>query len=65
MRWRAGAILFREIPASSGPCAGGRFSRLVRDLIDFFQSCGMDGTDVRRCHPEIEKALDDHGVNEG
>jgi hypothetical protein len=31
----------------------------VRDLINFFMECDMDGTELRHVHPEIDKALDD------
>jgi hypothetical protein len=27
----------------------------VRDLLGFFMDCDMDGVDVRRVHPEIDK----------
>jgi hypothetical protein len=27
--------------------------------------CDMDGTDLRRVHPEIDKVLDELGVDEG
>jgi hypothetical protein len=40
-------------------------AEFVRDLIDFFQACDMDGTDLRRIHPEIDKALDELGVDQG
>ena len=40
-------------------------AEFLRDLLDFFQSCDMDGTDFRRVHPEIEKALDALGVDKG
>lgn len=40
-------------------------AEFARDLIDFFQKCDMDGTDLRRVHPEIDKALDELGVDEG
>ncbi len=40
-------------------------AEFVRDLIDFLQRCDMDGTDLRRVHPEIDKALDELGVGEG
>lgn len=58
-------------PRSPARCTatGGRSccfrAEFVRDLIDFFQRCDMDGTDLRRVHPEIDKALDDLGVGEG
>jgi hypothetical protein len=37
----------------------------VRELIDYFQRCDMDGSDLRRVHPEIDKALDELGVSKG
>jgi hypothetical protein len=37
----------------------------VRDLLEYFMNCDMDGTDLRRVHPEIDAALDDLGVDEG
>ncbi len=67
MSWRAGAKLFREmwpliqvnVPETDFRAA------LVKDLLTFFMDCDMDGTDVRRLHPEIDKALDELGVGEG
>jgi hypothetical protein len=40
-------------------------AQFVRDLLRFFMECDMDGTDLRRVHPEIDKALDELGVGEG
>jgi len=40
-------------------------SEFVRDLLGFFMDCDMDGTDLRRIHPEIDTALDELGVGEG
>jgi hypothetical protein len=40
-------------------------AEFIRDLIDYFQDCDMDATDLRRIHPEIDKALDELGVGEG
>jgi len=67
MSWRGGATLFREIfPLIQRYIPDKDFrAEFVRDLIDFFQQCDMDGTDLRRIHPEIERALDELGVNEG
>ena len=67
MSWRAGATLFREIfPLIQRHVPEDKFrAEFVRDLLDFFQSCDMDGTDLRRVHPEIEKALDELGVGKG
>ena len=67
MSWRAGASLFREIwPLIQRQVPDDHFrAEFVRDLLDFFQKCGMDGTDLRRVHPEIDKALDELGVDEG
>ncbi len=67
MSWRAGARLFRDIwPLSQRHAPEDEFrAEFVRDLIDFFQSCDMDGTGLRRVHPEIDKALDELGVGEG
>ena len=67
MSWRAGAHLFREmwpliqrhVPESEWR------AEFTRDLIDYFMDCDMDGTDLRRIHPEIDKALDELGVSEG
>jgi hypothetical protein len=67
MSWRAGADLFLEIfPIIQRHIRDRKFrAEFVRDLIDFFQGCDMDGTDLRRVHPEIEKAINELGVNEG
>ncbi len=67
MSWRAGEKLFREmwpLIQRHVPEDGFR-AEFVRDLIDFFQSCDMDGTGLRRLHPEIDKALAELGVGEG
>ncbi len=40
-------------------------SDLVRDLLQYFQDCDMDGTDLRRVHAEIDKAPDEFGVGQG
>jgi hypothetical protein len=40
-------------------------AEFVRDLIDFFMDCDMEGTDLRRIHPEIDKVLDELGVGQG
>jgi len=40
-------------------------AEFTRDLIDYFMDCDMDGTDLRRTHPEIDKALDELGIGEG
>lgn len=67
MSWRAGADLLREIwPLIQRHIPEDDFrAAFVRDLIDFFQECDMDGTDLRRFHPEIDKALDELNVGEG
>lgn len=67
MSWRAGALLFRDIlPLIQRYVPESDFrADFVRDLIDFFLRCDMDGTDLRRVHPEIDKALDELGVGEG
>jgi hypothetical protein len=67
MSWRAGAKLFRDMwPLIQHHIPEDDFrAEFVRDLINFFQDCDMDGADLRRFHPEIERALDQLGVNEG
>ena len=67
MSWRAGASLFREIwPLIQVHVPEANFrGEFVRDLLCFFTDCDMDGTDVRRMHPEIDIALDELGVDEG
>jgi hypothetical protein len=67
MSWLAGARLFHAIwPSIQRHIPEDEFrAEFVRDLIDFFQSCDMDGTDLRRIDPEIDKALDELGVGEG
>ena len=58
MSWRAGAWLFRDIwPSVQAHVPEADFrAEFVRDLLDFFMACDMDGTDLRRIHPEIDKA---------
>ena len=67
MSWRAGATLFREIwPLIQRNVPDDDFrAEFVRDLIDFFQQCDMDGADLRRIHPEIDKALDELDASDG
>lgn len=67
MSWRDGARLFVEIWPSIQRHIPDEDLRaeFVRDLIDFFQQCDMDGADLRRVHPEIDKALDELGAGEG
>ena len=67
MSWRAGADLFRDIhPLIEKHVKNDEFRyEFVRDLIRFFMSCDMDGCDLRRVHPEIEKALDELQVSKG
>jgi hypothetical protein len=67
MSWRAGSNLFRDMfPLIKRHVPEEEFrAEFVRDLIDFFQQCDMDATDLRRIDPEIEKALDELGVDEG
>ncbi len=67
MSWRAGATLFRDMwPLIQTHVPDREFrAEFMRHLIDFFQSCDMDGTDLRRIHPEIDQALDELGVSEG
>ena len=67
MSWRSGAQLFREMwPLIQRhiPEPDVRYE-FVRDLIDFFERCDMDGSDLRRIHPEIDRALDELGAGEG
>jgi hypothetical protein len=65
--WRAGARLFRDLwPLIQAHVPETDFrEEFVRDLLDFFMDCDMDGTDLRRAHPEIDKALDELGVGDG
>jgi hypothetical protein len=65
--WRAGAKLFREMwPLIQAHVPEDQFRvEFVRDLLRFFMDCDMDGTDVRRMHPEIDRALDELGIGEG
>ena len=67
MSWRAGATLFREMfPLIQRHVPEDDFrAEFVRELLDFFQRCDMDGTDLRRVHPEIDKALDAIGADKG
>jgi len=59
--------LFREIwPLVQAHIPEDDFrAEFVRDLLGFFMDCDMEGTDLRRIHPEIDKALDELGVGEG
>jgi hypothetical protein len=65
--WRAGARLFREMwPLIQTHVPEDDFrAEFVRDLLRFFMECDMEGTDLRRVHPEIDKALDELGEGEG
>jgi hypothetical protein len=67
MSWRGGTRLFLDIwPLIQRHVPEEDFrAEFARDLIDFFQRCDMDGTDLRRVHPEIDDALDELGVDEG
>jgi len=67
MSWRAGARLFRDMwPLIQAHVPEDDFrAEFVRDLLRFFMECDMDGTDLRRVHPEIEKVLDELGVGDG
>ena len=67
MSWSAGAKLFREMwPLIQANMPETDFREaFVKDLLAFFMDCDMDGTYLRRLHPEIDKALDDLGVGEG
>ncbi|MBI3866788.1 MAG: hypothetical protein HY290_33325 [Planctomycetia bacterium] len=67
MSWRAGAKLLREIwPLIQVNVPETEFrADFVKDLLMFFMDCDMDGTDMRRFHPEIDKALDELGVGDG
>ena len=67
MSWRAGAKLFRETwPLIQANVPEPAFrAAFVKDLLACFMDCDMDGTDLRRLHPEIDKALDELGVGEG
>lgn len=67
MAWRAGAKLFREIwPLIQSHVPEDDFRpEFVRDLLKLFLDCDVDGTDLRRFHPEVDKALDEIGVDEG
>ena len=37
----------------------------VLDLLTLFMDCDMDGTDVRRLHPEIDRVLDELDIGAG
>lgn len=67
MSWRAGASLFRDLwPLIQAHMPEADFrAEFVRGLLGFFLDCDMDGTDLRRFHPEIDQALDELGVGEG
>jgi hypothetical protein len=67
MSWRAGARLFRETwPRIQRRIPENGFrAECVRDLLELFKRCDMEGTDLRRFHPEIDKALDELGADEG
>ena len=65
--WRAGARLFREMwPLLQAHVPEDDFrAEFVCDLLQLLIACDMDGTDLRRLRPEIDKALDELGENEG
>ena len=67
MSWRAGAKLFREMwPLIQRHIPETDFrAEFVKDLLGLFMDCDMDGTDLRRVDPEIDKALDELDVGEG
>ena len=67
MSWRTGATLFLEmLPLIKRHVPDDNFrAEFLRDLLDFFQQCDMDATDLRGVDPEIDKALDELGVDEG
>ena len=67
MSWRAGAHLFRDMWPLIQKHVPDREWRgeFIRDLIDYFQQCDMDGADLRRIHPEIDQALDELGAGKG
>jgi hypothetical protein len=65
--WRAGAKLFRAIwPLIQAHIPEDDFrAEFVRDLLRFFMDCDREGTDLRRFHPEIDRALNELGVGDG
>ena len=67
MSWRSGAHLFREMwPLIQHHVPEDEWrAEFVRDLIEYFMDCDMDGTDLRRIHPEIDEVLNQLGVSEG
>ncbi len=67
MSWRAWATLFREMwPLIQLHVPEDDFRHeFVRDLIRFFGECDMDPVDLRRVHPEIDRALDELGEGQG
>ncbi len=59
--------MFREIwplVRSHVPEDGFR-AEFLRDLLSVFMDCDMEGTDLRRLDPEIDKASDEFGVGTG
>ena len=64
MSWRSGAKLFREMwPLIQRHVSEDEFRvEFVRDLIEFFRACDMDGSDLRRLDPEIDRVLDSLNV---
>jgi hypothetical protein len=67
MSWRDGTRLFLDIwPLIQRHVPDDDFrADFVRELIDYFARCDMDPADLRRVHPEIDKALDELGVSKG
>jgi hypothetical protein len=67
MSWRSGAHLFQEMwPLIQHYVPEDEWrAEFIRDLIEYFMDCDMDGTDLRRIHPEIDAALDQLDVGEG
>jgi hypothetical protein len=65
--WRAGAKLFREMwPLIQANVPESDFrAEFLKGLLTYFMDCDMEGTDMRRIHAEIDKALDELGIGEG
>ncbi len=67
MGWRGGTELFREMwPLVQSHVKDDDFrAEFLKDLLALFMDCDMDGVDLRRIHPEIDRALDKLDVGEG
>jgi len=67
MSWRAGATLFKDIwPFVQTRISEEKFrAEFTKGLLELFMECDVDGTELRHVDAEVDKALDELGVDEG